>query len=245
MNGCTRDGAATEAWSFDRDAMIALGRTHAAAYASARPYPHVVIDGLLGDARSTAIARAFPAASHPGWKRRAHAEQARMTALPRSGFVDVAAEVRWLLAELGSMAFLDFLGALTGQRDLIGDPHYLGAGPMLTTTGGHLALHVDFNRDSRRHLDRAVTALYYAPVAWDDAWGGELELWDPARTRCEVAIAPRRDRLVVMAFGEEYWHGHPAPLRCPDGMGRAVVAAYFYRARAGERDDDGAHGARW
>ena len=112
---------------------------------------------------------------------------------------------------------------------------------MLTMAGGHLALHVDFNRDSRRHLDRAVSALYYAPVSWEDAWGGELELWDAKRTRCEVSIAPRRDRLVVMAFGEEHWHGHPAPLRCPDGVGRAVVAAYFYRARSGERDDDAAH----
>ncbi len=240
-----RDGAAVEAWSFDRDAMVALGTAHAQAYATARPFPHVVVDGLLGDARSAAIARAFPAASHPGWKRREHAEQARLTALPRSGFVEVAAEVRWLLAELGSLAFLDFLAALTGQRDLIADPHYLGARPMLTTAGGHLALHIDFNRDSRRHLDRAVTALYYAPVDWDDAWGGELELWDAARTRCEATIAPRRDRLVVMAFGEANWHGHPAALRCPDGVGRAVVAAYFYRARAGERDDDGAHGARW
>lgn len=240
-----RDGATTEAWSFDREAMVALGAARAEAYAGARPYPHVVIDGLLGDARSAAIARAFPAAAHPGWKRREHAEQARMTALPRSGFVDVAADVRWLLAELGAIAFLDFLAALTGQRDLIGDPHYLGAGPMLTLPGGHLALHVDFNRDSRRHLDRAVTALYYAPPEWDDARGGELELWDAGRTRREVAIAPRRDRLVVMAFGEEYWHGHPSALRCPEGVGRAVVAAYFYRARAGEHDDEGAHGARW
>lgn len=242
MTTYVRDGSSTEAWSFDRETMVTLGRAHASAYAEARPFPHVVIDGLLGDSRSAAIARAFPAASHPGWKLREHAEQERRTALR---FFDVAAEVRWLLAELGSMAFLDFLAALTGERDLIGDPHYLGAGPMLTVAGGHLGLHVDFNRDSRRHLDRAVSVLYYAPVAWDDAWGGELELWDAGRARCEIAIAPRRDRLVVMAFGEHNWHGHPSPLRCPEGAGRAVVAAYFYRARAGEHDDDGAHGARW
>ena len=242
MTAYARGGAATEAWSFDRDALVTLGRSQAAAYAAARPFPHVVIDGLLGETRSAAIARAFPPASHPGWKRREHAEQDRWTALR---FVDAAPEVRWLLAELGSMAFLDFLGALTGERDLIGDPHYLGAGPMLAMAGGHLGLHVDFNRDSRRHLDRAVTVLYYVPTVWDDAWGGELELWDAGRTRCEVAIAPRRDRLVVMAFGEDHWHGHPAPLRGPDGIGRAVFAAYFYRARAGEHDDAGAHGARW
>ena len=116
---------------------------------------------------------------------------------------------------------------------------------LATLPGGHLALHADFNRDSARHLDRVLTALYYVPTAWDEAWGGELELWDRARTRCEVRISPVRDRLVVMAHGEDTWHGHPQPLACPEGRMRAVVAAYFYAARAAPGDDDHAHGAVW
>lgn len=233
-------------WSFDRAALLALGRAHHAAYRAARPYPHVVIDGLLGDARAAALAQAFPPPSHPHWKRRDHVEQAgRLSQLQRGDFADVDPALRWLLAELGGMTFLDFLGALSGQRGLIADPHFVGAGPIATLPGGHLAVHADFNRDSARHLDRALTVLYYLPPTWDDAWGGELELWDRARTRREVAIAPRRDRLVVMAYGEDHWHGHPAPLRCPDGHVRAVVAAYYYVARAVPGDDDHAHGAIW
>jgi hypothetical protein len=237
---------AFEPWSFDRAALVALGRALQPSYRDARPYPHVVVDGLLGEARSAALARAFPPASHPHWKRRDHAEQrARLGQLQRTGFEDVAGELRWLLAELGSMAFLDFLGALGGRRDLIADPHFTGAGPIATLPGGHLAIHADFNRDSARHLDRVLTALYYLPTEWDAAWGGELELWDRARTRCEVTIAPVRDRLVVMAYGEDHWHGHPSPLRCPDGHLRAVVTAYYYAARALPGDDDRAHGAIW
>ena len=90
-----------------------------------------------------------------------------------------------------------------------------------------------------------MTALYYLPAAWDEAWGGELELWDRARTRCEVRIAPVRDRLVVMAHGDEHWHGHPSPVRCPEGQMRAVVAAYYYAARPSPEDDAGGHGAIW
>ncbi|MCA9675113.1 MAG: 2OG-Fe(II) oxygenase, partial [Myxococcales bacterium] len=198
------------------------------------------------DACSAALARAFPPPSHPRWKRRDHVEQrARLGQLQRAGFEDVAIELRWLLAELTGLAFLDFLGAVTGRRDLIADPHFTGAGPLATLPGGHLALHADFNRDSARHLDRVVTALYYLPTTWDDAWGGALELWDRARTRREVAIAPRRDRLVVMAHGDDHWHGHPTPLACPAGHVRQVVAAYYYAARAVPGDDDGAHGAIW
>lgn len=237
---------AHEAWSFDRDAMAVLGRELHAGYEAARPYPHVVVDGLLGEARSTALAQAFPGPEHRGWKRRDYEEQAgRLGQLQRSGFAGVSPQLRGLLAELNGMAFLEFLGALTGRRDLIADPHYNGAGLMATLPGGHLSLHVDFNRDSARRLDRAVSALYYLPAEWDESWGGELELWDRARTRCEVKLAPSRDRLVVMAYGEDHWHGHPSPLACPEGSFRAVVTAHYYAARGGAEDDARAHGAIW
>jgi len=226
--------------------MIALGRAHRSAFAAAAPFPHVVIDGFLGGDHASAIARAFPPSSHPGWKRRDYAEQAgRLGQLQRTGFEGVDGALRSLLAELNGMAFLDFLGALTDRRDLITDPHFTGAGPLATLRGGHLAVHVDFNRDSARHLDRVLSILYYAPPSWERAWGGELELWDRTRTACVTRIAPLPDRLVVMAFGEDHWHGHPSPLRCPDEAMRAVVAAHYYAARAQPSDDDGAHGAIW
>jgi hypothetical protein len=241
-----RSEIAHAGWSFDRDPLVAIGRAHQRAYRAAQPYPHVVIDGLLGAPRAAAVAAAFPAPTHPGWKRRDHAEQAgRLSQLQRTGFAGVAPELRTLLTELTAMAFLDFLAALTERRDLIADPHFTGAGPIATLPGGHLALHTDFNRDSARHLDRVVSALYYLPRAWDPAWGGDLELWDRARTRCEVRIAPVPDRLVVMAYGEDHWHGQPAPLGCPEGHFRAVVAAHYYAARAQPGDDAGAHGAIW
>ncbi len=241
-----RSQPAVEAWSFDRTALVALGRTRQREYAEAQPYPHLVVDGLLGEDRSATIARAFPSPEHAGWKRRDYAEQAgRLGQLQRTGFTDVAPELRWLLAELIGMAFLDFLGALTGRTDLIADPNYTGAGPIATVPGGHLALHTDFNRDSARHLDRVVSAFYYVPTTWDDTWGGELELWDRARTRCEVRIAPIRDRLAIVSYGKDHWHGHPSPVCCPAGQLRAVVAAHYFAARPGPGDDDDAHGAIW
>lgn len=246
MPDVVRAQSTVEAWAFDRAALVELGKARATEYAAARPFPHLVVDGLLGDERAAAIARAIPDATHPGWKRRDYAEQAgRLSQLQRTGFADVAPELRWLLAELNGMAFLDFLGTLTDRRDLIGDPHFTGAGPILTLPGGHLAVHADFNRDSARHLDRAVSILYYAPRAWDESWGGELELWDRKRRACERRIAPVRDRLVVIAYGEDHWHGHPEPLGCPEGHARVAIAAHYYAARSQPGDDDAAHGALW
>ncbi|MDB4941634.1 MAG: hypothetical protein JWP97_1168 [Labilithrix sp.] len=204
-----------------------------------------MFDGFVGGEHARALARAFPGPEHPGWLRREYKEQAaRLNQLQRTGFEGVAPVVRHFLAELQGMAFLDFLGALTGIEGLIGDPHFRGAGLSLTLPGGHLALHADFNRDRTRHLERAVTVLYYLGEDWDPSWGGALELWEEARSSCGASYLPMLDRLVVMAHGDAFWHGQPAPLACPEGRYRAVVSAYYYVATPPAAPPE-AHGAIW
>jgi hypothetical protein len=232
-------------WFLERKGLRALGLERREAYRAARPYPHAVFDGFLGDERARSLAERFPGPEHEGWMRRDYQEQrARLGQLQRTGFEGVDPALRHLLAELSGMAFLDFLGALTGIEGLIADPHFRGAGLSLTLPGGHLALHADFNRDRTRHLERKITVLYYLGRDWDAAWGGALELWDETRTRCEGSYLPVLDRLVVMAHGDTYWHGHPSPLACPEGRFRATVAAYYYVAAPSPEEAD-SHGAIW
>lgn len=229
----------------DRRRLRALALAHRSAYPQARPYPHAVLDGFLGEPLARALAQAYPGPAHPSWKRKDHAEQAaRLGQLQRAGFEDVDGAIRHLLAELSGMAFLDFLQTLTGVQGLIPDPHFRGAGLHLTLPGGHLALHVDFNRDRLRGLARRVTVLYYLTPDWQPEWGGALELWNEDLSRCEARIDPLLDRMVVMAHGERFWHGHPQPLACPEDRGRAVVAAYFYTADP-DADSGEAHSAIW
>jgi hypothetical protein len=241
-----REGAAVSTpLHLGRASLRTLALAHRQRYASAAPYPHVVVDGFLGESHARELAAAFPGPEHEGWKRRDFEEQsARLGALERNGFEDVAPPLRQLLGELLGMAFLEFLEALTGARGLIADPHYRAAGLKLTLPGGHLALHADFNRDRFRALTRAVTVLYYLNPDWQPEWGGALELWDAQLTRCEARILPVLDRLVVMAHGDTHWHGHPEPLRCPEGTGRRVLTAYYYVAEASP-DAPVAHGALW
>lgn len=229
----------------DRRALRSLALAHRDAYPKARPYPHVVLDGFLGEPLARELAAAVPGPEHAAWTRKDYDEQsARLGQLQRSGFEGVDGGLRHLLAELSGMAFLEFLQTLTGVHGLIPDPHFRGAGLHLTLPGGHLALHVDFNRDRFRALSRRLTVLYYLNPDWQPSWGGELELWNADLSRCEARIAPALDRLVVMAHGETGWHGHPQPLACPPGRGRAVVAAYFYTADPAP-DAPEAHGAVW
>lgn len=230
---------------FDRDGLRALALAHRASYAAARPYPHVAIDGLLGETVAKALADATPLPTEPGFLRRDYAEQAaRLGQLQRTGFAGLDPRLRHLLAELSGMAFLDFLHGLTGIEGLIPDAHFRGAGLSLTLPGGHLALHADFNRDRMRHLRRVITVLYYLGEGWKETWGGALELWNDPPTRCEASYSPLLDRLVVMAHGDTYWHGHPIPLACPEGRVRAAIAAYYYVAAPSDEERD-AHGAIW
>lgn len=228
-----------------RTALRSLALAHRDTYGTARPYPHVVIDGFLGARLASGLAGVFPGAAEAHWMRRDYQEQAaRLGQLQRKAFEGVHGALRHLLSELSSMSFLDFLETLTGVQGLIGDPHFRGAGLHLTLRGGHLALHADFNRDRMRGLSRRLTVLYYLNPDWQPAWGGDLELWTADLSRCEARIAPLLDRLVVMAHGDDHWHGHPSPLECPEGRGRAVVAAYFYTVEA-SADAPDAHGAIW
>ncbi len=238
-------GVVGPSWFFDRARLRRLALSGQASYKSARPFPHTVLDRFLGDGLATSLAASFPGPGHAAWVRRDYAEQAaRMGQLQRKAFEGVDPSIRHLLAEMSGMAFIDFLGMLTGIEGLIADPHFRGGGPSLTLPGGHLALHADFNRDRNRHLDRRLTVIYYLGEGWQPEWGGALELWNEERTTCEASYLPILDRLLVMAHGDAYWHGHPAPLACPEGRYRASVSAYYYTARGTEGDEE-AHGAIW
>ena len=245
MSGTVKQGEPLPAWFLDRKSLKALGLAQRAAYRAARPFPHAVFDGFLGDSCALDLAQRFPGPEHETWMRRDYREQsARLGQLQRSGFEGVQPALRHLLGEFSAMAFLEFLGALTGNEGLIADPHFRGAGPSLTLPGGHLALHADFNRDRTRHLQRKLTVIYYLGLDWQPAWGGALQLWDEARTHCEASYLPQLDRLLVMDHGDAYWHGHPEPLACPEGRYRASVAAYYYVATP-TPDEEDSHGAIW
>jgi hypothetical protein len=245
MSEALTQGEALPDWFLDRKALRALGLAQREAYRTARPFAHAVFDGFLGEPRARELAQRFPGPEHSGWMRRDYREQsARMGQLQRSGFEGVDPALRQLLSELCGMAFLDFLGALSGCDSLIADPHFRGAGPSLTLPGGHLALHADFNRDRTRHLLRKLTVIYYLGVDWQSEWGGALELWDEQRSRCEASHLPLLDRLIVMDHGDTFWHGHPQPLTCPEGHYRASVAAYYYVANPSPDEED-SHGAIW
>ncbi len=227
----------------DAKALIARARALAPAWAGAQPHRHAVLDGLFGEEVARGLARVFPGPDEARWKKRDYPQQKRMGHLQERGFPGVDPSLRHALAELNSQAFLDFLEALTGLGGLIGDPSFTGGGLHLTPPGGFLAVHTDYSADARRGLRRVLSAIVYLNPDWDEAWGGELELWRRGADSAEKKIAPLLDRLVVMEHGEENFHGHPAPLACPPDRFRASLATYYFVADPEAAKN--AHGVVW
>jgi hypothetical protein len=47
-------------------------------------------------------------------------------------------------------------------------------------------------------------------------------------SRCQIAIPPLFNRMVVFSTTDDAFHGHPEPLQCPDNESRKSIALYYY-----------------
>lgn len=217
-----------------------------APYANASPYPHVVIDNFLPPLVAEELLYHFPPASFSGYEQPDinGFQEKKLGRLQNTNFKGVNYLIRHYLNEFNGKVFLDFLEHLTGIQGLIPDPHFEGGALHQTLSGGKLELHVDFNKDSRRHLDRRLNVLIYLNKNWDSAFGGSLELWDDKLARCVQAIEPIFNRCVVFSTGAKTYHGHPTPLQCPSEITRKSIALYYYTAQNVGMSDE-AHSTIW
>jgi Rps23 Pro-64 3,4-dihydroxylase Tpa1-like proline 4-hydroxylase len=217
----------------------------AAAFPAATPFPHVVLNGLFDERFLAAVVAELP---HP---RRGEgfiqADLAQFQELkfayrdePRLGPLS-----RHLLATLHSKTFLEFLSKLTGIQGLIPDPYLVGGGFHQILPGGRLEIHADFNVHGPLRLDRRLNLLLFLNQDWEDAYGGELELWDPDMTRCVRSIPPRLNTTVIFATTDTAYHGHPRPVRCPESMTRKSLALYYYSNGRPEEERSAAHSTLW
>ena len=86
--------------------------------------------------------------------------------------------MRTLFYSFNSKPFISVLENITGIKGLIPDPYFLGGGFHEICQGGHLSVHADFNHHKLMDLERRINVLIYLNKGWQEAWGGQLELWD-------------------------------------------------------------------
>lgn len=198
------------------------------AYGTASPVPHIVMDDFLPRSLANALVAEFPPVDAPVWNALPTEDQRHKRSTREDSVVPPLA--RAVIMHLNSGMFLQFLERLTGVPELIVDTKLAGGGLHRIDRGGKLSVHIDFSHHPSNGLNRRLNLLLYLNPQWDEAWGGNFELWkwQPDDKRPLASIAPLFNRCVVFSTSPESWHGHPTPLATPEGVARRSLALYYF-----------------
>lgn len=221
-----------------------------AAYTGAVPFPHTVIDDFVRDEVVDAVLQGFPAPSADiKWRQLvATGTDGGRVQFNKQGMphlFKVPAVIRQLIWELNSGTFIRSLEKLTGIENLIPDPSLRGGGLHQILPGGLLGVHADFTHHADYDLERRVNLLLYLNQDWQDEFEGHLELWNQDASQCIKRIRPLAGRCVIFNTDADSFHGHPRPLKCPEGRTRKSIAIYYYTVGRSDKNVEPTRKTDW
>ena len=195
-------------------------------YQTASPYPHIVIDDFLRpEAVKSAVAE-FPPLETEEWNNYIHVNERKFSHTDPGTW---GPTLRCILEELNSPRFVQFVGNLLGIDDLIADPSLEGGGLHQSVRGGFLNIHADFTvHPHHRNWQRRANIILYLNEDWDPEYGGDIELWSTDMKECVRKVSPIANRALIFTTDPTSFHGHPEPMRCPEGMARRSLALYYF-----------------
>ncbi|MGB3536452.1 MAG: 2OG-Fe(II) oxygenase [Microcoleaceae cyanobacterium] len=217
----------TSALTFCLDAeyLDNLASQYHESYVQAEPFPHVIIDNFLPEYVLDNILDEFPKPEDIKWKSFDGGNEKKLASTSE---LQMKESIRFLLYQLNSSVFINFLEKLTGIEGIIPDPHFVGGGLHQIQKGGFLKIHADFNKHQKLQLDRRLNLLIYLNKDWKEEYGGYFEMWDRDMTSCQKKILPIFNRCVVFNTTDFSYHGHPDALNCPEDRTRKSLALYYY-----------------
>jgi len=195
-------------------------------YQSAEPYPHIVIDEFLEPEAARSAMTEFPPLDEQQWNNYIHFNERKFSNTDPATW---GPTLQSTLKTLNSQRFVDFVGELLGESDLIADPSLEGGGLHLSKPGGFLNIHADFTvHPHHRNWQRRANIILYLNDDWKPEYGGDIELWSTDMKECVEAVSPVGNRALIFSTDPTSFHGHPEPLRCPEGMTRRSLALYYF-----------------
>lgn len=200
-------------------------------YLQANPFPHAIANNFLVPETLRQVLTEFPSLDSGPWIHYVHVNERKYGRTDSKSFGPFTQAV---VKELNSERFLQFLTDLTGIQGLFADPTFEGGGLHQSGPGGYLNIHADFTvHPHHRDWKRRINLLVYLNENWGDAYQGHLELWDREMKQCVHKIVPLFNRAVIFNTDADAFHGHPAPLKCPEGMSRKSIALYYFTREKG------------
>ena len=210
----------------DLDRLAGKTATWREDFADAPGFPHLHVHALLRAGIAEAVGAAFPRPDDPVWTHYRHVNEDKLGSPKRAAY---PAAVGQVVDALQTPEFVAWLAELTGIPGLFADPELEGAGMHMSSEGGFLNVHTDFQRHHHHpSWRRTVNLILFLNPDWDPAWGGSIELWDPTMTDKVADVLPHANHAVIFRSDEHSFHGHPEPLACPPGHHRKSLALYYY-----------------
>jgi hypothetical protein len=191
----------------------------------AKPFEHIVIDGLLNEQLLSLIEDEFPPPNGQFWKNVTGPYESTYRSKSAAD-LGPAAQVYFNL--VNSNLFVCYLSAISGIPDLITDHTLLGGGLHETRAGNWFAVHRDFDFHHKTMLANTLVFLTYLNRDWKPEHGGALELWDCELNQKITEVEPIFGRSILFRHSGRSFHGHPAPLRPLAGQSRRSLGSHYY-----------------
>lgn len=202
-----------------------LEKLHSPIIMDQYPFSHIIIDDFLSEPFLTHILELFPKNASKVWKSKENKTSNKCYINDLEKYSELQYD---LLSNFNNYKWVQKFEKLSGIEPLIGDPYLIGGGFHKIEREGFLKIHADFNIHPKLWLIRKLNVLIYLNEDWKDEWGGHLELWDYRTRECVKKIAPVMNRMVLFETSRQSLHGHPNPLKCPEGVCRKSIALYYY-----------------
>jgi Rps23 Pro-64 3,4-dihydroxylase Tpa1-like proline 4-hydroxylase len=197
-----------------------------AAYQSAKPFRHVVVDNLFPDPLLDSLLGEIREMGKDRWS---NIEQdTRERTLRMSSAAEMGPAGSQLLSIVHSAAFLYFLSEITGIWQLLPDPYLQGGGYALMRRGDYFNVHSDRNVAYETGLTRRLAMIIFLNKQWSTEYHGQLELWNHDASSCDVSIEPLFNKTIIFEVAYPNFHGVPLPLACPPDRMRQSFILYYH-----------------
>mgnify|MGYP003334123653 FL=1 len=210
-------------------------------YQNSAPFNHVIIDDFFLPKVAEQLATEFPSYNNPGLGFYNNAIENKKVLNKWDKFPKLTYQV---FTYLSRIEFVSNMRDLIGESSLWMDVGLNGGGWHMHGRGGKNNVHLDYNIHPKLGEQRKLNIIVYMTPNWQPEWEGGLEIWthDPinyAPKDLVKTVENKFNRAVIFDTTQNSWHGLPKELKCPEGVVRQSLAAYYVRPAPAGADPRG------
>lgn len=198
----------------------------ARAFATASPFPYVVIDDFCDAEALGKLLDQIPSPDD-GTINKSRDYVFAKNKFEKSNFREIGPLFDEIYADLVSERFQAALQTIVDAPVWV-DPSFHGGGIHQGGEGSFLDMHVDFSHHpAHQDWERDLNILLYLNRDWDPAHRGQLELRHK-ETGAATQVEPLFNRCVIMHTRAYTLHGY-GRINFPQGVYRRSIATYAYK----------------